>query len=103
MKKEVVKVPRDKDFLKYIEETFGKNITEQWIYIDQLTIDILAKKQSLCYVDINGKLHISYGNIIVEGYSFYDYSWYKIESIDTEKVKYTAAANPDGIYFIEIR
>jgi hypothetical protein len=102
MKKEVIKVSQDKDFLEFIEETFGKSITRKWIYIDQLTIDILAKKQSLCYMDTNGKLHIAYGNIIVEAYS-HDYSWYKLELIDSENIKYSAAADPEEIIFIQIR
>ena len=85
MKKEVIKVSQDKDFLDSIEEIFGNSITKKWIYIDQSTINILAEKQSLCYMDTNGELHIAYGNIIVEAYSHYDYSWYSLKKLIQKK------------------
>lgn len=103
MKKEVTRIPQDKDFLEVLEERFGKEIWGPWIYIDQLTIDMLVQKDGVSHVDSESRLHIPYGNIIIDGYRFDDYAWYRIHSINAENVKYGTAVDPKEIFFISIK
>lgn len=102
MKKEVVLKPRDKDFLEFIKEKVDTETKSNfWIYIDQLTVEYLREIKGVSYMDTYCKLHIPYGNIVVEGYNI-DNSWYRIHSINSEQICFDVVADPDEFLFITI-
>ena len=103
MQREVIIVPKDKDFLEFIREKFGGKKVGVWFFIDKRTIDALASKEGVPYCDSTGKLHIPYGNIIVDGYGFEKYSWNRINFIDSNEVIYEAAMDPKEIFFLSIQ
>ena len=103
MKKEVIIKPRGKDFLEFIKEELEfLGSKRAWIYIDQSTIGYLANICGTPYVSSSDqKLHIPYGKIIVDGYQK-KYSWYRISSIDSDNVSFSAAADPEEVLFVSI-
>lgn len=103
MKKEVIIVPKGEDFLKFIRENFGGKDVGVWFFVDKRTIEILSSKEGVPYSDSEGKLHIPYGNIIVDGCSFKEYSWNRINFICSDEVVYEAAMDPEEIFFVSIQ
>jgi len=73
-----------------------------WVYIDRATIVGLVELGNISYMDTDCKLHIPYGNIIVDGYK-YNYEWYRISSINSETINYSSPMNPDEIFFITMK
>lgn len=100
MKKEVLVKPRDKDFLEFLKEKLESKVA--WVYIDRATIVGLVEFGSISYMDTDCKLHIPYGNIVVDGYK-YNYEWYRISSVDSETLSYNSPMNPDEILFITMK
>jgi len=101
MKKEVLVKPRNKDFLEFLkEELEGKTA---WIYINQVTIASLAEQsEGIVYMDTNSKLHIPYGNVIIEGYNDIC-EWNRIYSIDSNDICYRLPEDPNEILFITVK
>lgn len=101
MKKKILVKPRNKDFLEFIKEKLEGKVA--WIYIDKATIVNLGEQcEGLIYRDTNYKLHIPYGNVVVDGYSDI-YVWNRICSIDSDSVCYRVPSDPDEIFFITIK
>jgi len=100
MKKGVILKPRDKDFLEFLKEELESKVA--WVYIDKATISNLVELGSISYMDSNTKFHISYGNIVVEGYKD-NYKWFRISSIDSNTISYQSPEDPDDILFVTIK
>ena len=100
MKKEVLVKPRGKDFLEFFKEKVECKVA--WVYIDQPTIISLVELGGMSYMDIDTKLHIPYGNIVVDGFKD-SYKWYRISSIDSNTISYKAPADPDEFLFITMK
>lgn len=100
--KKVVSKPRNKNFLDFMKEELEKESNNKsWIYIDEATINYLKDICGISYMDNDSKLHIPYGNIIVDGYGN-DYAWHRIVSINSEALCFNAVADPVDIIFITI-
>lgn len=101
MKKEVLVKPRNKDFLEFLKEELNGKVA--WIYIDKVTISSLAEQsEGITYMDTNSKLHIPYGNVIVERYNDIC-EWNRIYSIDSNDVCYMLPSDPNEILFITMK
>jgi len=101
MKKEVLVKPRNKDFLEFLKEELKSKVA--WIYIDKATIvDLGEQCKDIIYMDTNSKLHIPYGNIIIEGYNN-NCEWNRIYSIDFNDICYSLPPDPNELLFITIK
>ena len=99
--KEVLVKPRNEDFLKFLKDELETRVA--WIYIDKATIGGLGEQcKGIIYMDTNSKLHIPYGNIIIEGYNN-NYEWNRIYSIDSDDICYSLPSDPNEILFITMK
>ena len=101
MKKQVMIKPRGKDFVEFIKEelSFVKN-KSVWIYIDRMTVNQLCDIHGLPFISSRDyRLHIPYGNIVVDGYKEGD-GWCRIISINSDTLNFNSVKDPEEILFI---
>lgn len=104
MKKEVITIPKEKDFFEGIKELLGGKVENSWIFINESIVNHVKKNVGAYWTDtVNRRMSLSYDDKSMSIQYCYKDVWHRVLLLKAEGLHVQECKDPDEIFFIALK